>query len=94
MADTLNESFSRNAADMIRLRRALYGPDDAKALMMRCFKRSPKAVKINETTVLNCWEEQDDAADAALGFDGPAERAAKREAYMQAHHKETSQRKP
>jgi hypothetical protein len=73
--DTLTvtfESFSRNAADLLRLRRALYGLEDAQALMLRCFRRS-KASKISETTVLNCWSEQDETLDNAL-FDEARER--------------------
>lgn len=79
--DTLRESFSANAADAVRLRRALYGREDAQALMMRCFKKS-KAVKVNETTVWNCWQEQDDEQEAAMGFDAPAERQQRNEAFM------------
>lgn len=75
------ETFSRNASDWIRLRRALYGAEDAQALMLRCFKSS-KAGKVNETTVLNCWQAQDDELDAALGFDAPAERAARNAAVL------------
>ena len=74
-------SFSVNARDWIRLRRALYGPEDAQALMLRCFKAS-KANKINETTVQNVWQAQDDALEAALGYDAPAERKAAREAWL------------
>lgn len=85
MADTdtfLRDSFSVNAADAIRLRRALYGPLDAQALILRCFKRS-KAGKVNESTVWNCWQEQDDELDAAAGFDAPAERQAAIDAFVQ-----------
>lgn len=60
---------------------SLYGPEDAQALMLRCFKRS-KATRVNEVTVWNCWQDQDDALDAALGYDAPAERAAARQAYL------------
>ena len=49
--------------------------------MLRCFKAS-KANKINETTVQNAWQAQDDALEAALGYDAPAERKAAREAWL------------
>jgi len=75
------DSFSKPAADVVRLRRALYGPEDAQALMLRCFKRS-KATRVNETTVWHCWQDQDDALDAALGHDAPAERAEAKERYL------------
>lgn len=60
------ESFSRNAGDLIRLRAALYGPEQAQALMLRCFKRSRRGRKVNETTVLNCWSEMDEAIKKVL----------------------------
>ena len=81
MVGNAMSSFSVNARDLIRLRRALYGPEDAQALKLRCFKAS-KASKINETTVQNAWQAQDDALDAALGYDAPAERKAAREAWL------------
>lgn len=59
------ESFSKTAADWIRLRLALYGEKDAQALVLRCYRRS-KADRINERTVLAAWSEQDKALDAAL----------------------------
>lgn len=59
------ESFSKVAADWIRLRRALYGPEEAQQLMRRCFQRS-RSEKINETTVLACWQEMDDEWNAAI----------------------------
>lgn len=60
------ESFSRNAADLIRLRRAIYGPEDAQALMMGCFRRSKAGRTINERTVLTVWSELDAEANAML----------------------------
>lgn len=54
------ETFSRNAADLIRLRAWLYGWDDAKVLMMRCYRRS-RAERVNEATVLRVWIELDEA---------------------------------
>lgn len=73
------ETFSRTAADLIRLRLALYGGKDAQALVLRCYKRQGRRRgKVTEPTVLACWQEQDDALDAALGYDAPAERAAAR----------------
>ena len=74
-------SFSVNARDWLQLRRALYGIEDMQGLMLRCFKSS-SANKVNETTVLNCWQQQDDVLDAALGYDAPAERKAARDAFM------------
>jgi hypothetical protein len=65
------ETFSRNAADLIRLRAAFYGPEDAKVLMMRCYRRS-KATKINERTVLNAWAELDAAMEQAGIFEDRA----------------------
>lgn len=59
------ESFSKNAADWIRLRLAFYGPDDAQALMLRCFRRS-QSEHINERTVLAEWAVQDALIIAAL----------------------------
>jgi hypothetical protein len=63
------ETFTNVAADWIRLRLALYGPEDAQALMFRCFKRQRgRDAKVNERTVLACWQAQDDAVNEALGF--------------------------
>lgn len=76
------EMFSKPAAGWIALRRALYGDQDAKALVLRCFKTHPKVAKVTEPMVLNCWQAQDDALNAALGIDGPAERRARKEAFL------------
>jgi hypothetical protein len=59
------ESFSRTASDWIRLRLALYGPEDAQALIRSCYRRS-KSDRINERTVLAAWAELDAAKNAAL----------------------------
>lgn len=67
------ETFSNNAADLIRLRAWLYGWPDAKVLMIRCYRRS-KASRINETTVLNQWR----ALDAAMERAGVWEERARR----------------
>jgi hypothetical protein len=69
MNDNLHDHFSVNAADLVRLRRALYGADDAKTLMMNCFKVRPNSTRVNETTVLNQWQLMDDTACAALPAD-------------------------
>lgn len=63
------ETFSRNAADLVRLRRALYGVEDTQALVLRCYARS-KSEKINERTVLAVWDEMDKASHAALDAAG------------------------
>jgi len=75
------ETFSKTAADWIRLRRALYGPEEAKALMMRCYRRS-KSGRINERTVLAAWQELDDALNAVIQDDSsPSDRAAYLDAF-------------
>ena len=56
-------TFSKNAADLVRLRAWLYGWGDAQVLMMRCYRRS-KATTVNERTVGNVWAELDAAMDA------------------------------
>lgn len=66
---------------MIRLRLALYGPEDAQALMRRCYRRS-KSDHINERTVWAAWQEQDDALDAALGFSPAQERRDRVAAFL------------
>ena len=76
------ENFSKTATGWIALRRALYGDKDAQALVLRCFRKHPKASRINEPMVLQCWQEQDDAVAEALGFDPQAEREARRAAYL------------
>jgi hypothetical protein len=63
------ESFSVMASDWIRLRRALYGAEDAQALMLRCFRLSHSGRKVNERTVLRAWSEQDRSINKALGLD-------------------------
>lgn len=73
------ECFSLNASDLIRLRRALYGPDDAKALMLRCYRKHPKATRINETMLLDSWQEQDDALNEALEGATPGTERARRQ---------------
>jgi len=70
------ESFSKSAADWIRLRLALYGPEDAQSLVRRCYRRS-RADRINERTVLAAWQELDDALNAVIEHDAtPVERQA------------------
>lgn len=60
------ESFTPNAADLIRLRRALYGPEQAQSLILRCFKRRPASVKINLRTAETAWAELDAEIHAQL----------------------------
>lgn len=63
-APLLLESFSQLAGDLIRLRRALYGPDDAKFLILACARRS-RSAKINVRTVERVWQAMDEAYLAA-----------------------------
>lgn len=55
--DSLREHFSANAADLIRLHRAMCGAKIAQRIMLECFKRRPKSDRINEQTVCNVLQE-------------------------------------
>lgn len=57
----MSDTLSRNARDLVQLRRALYGAASAKRLLLAAFRLS-KASRVSERTILRAW----DAIDAEL----------------------------
>lgn len=54
------DTLSRNARDLVALRRWLYGDESAQRLMLGAYRRS-KAAKVNEATILRVWVSMDEA---------------------------------
>ncbi len=68
MTNTAFESFSAVASDVVRLRLAMYGPQQAQLLMRVCFRLSKRG-KISEPTAWKAWQMIDDAWDQLVEAD-------------------------